>query len=357
MFQRRSLCWLLGSSWLGIGLPTVALAQAPAPAAATQGPAAYVVTYDLRDFVGKPEVVKYLRQLQPHSSAEAGTADARTRNAGWVIGAIEAAVGQGKSEKANLDIELLNRTQLVIRATAARHAEIAATLNGLRGRGDVAVIVKTRLYEVDETAYDKLKKAKSIPSEVAERLFLEGKLPRNALFDLLEKQKPLATGEEIKVDSGRAAPLLSRHKAVFCLPSPDQLRQGDKTRQLIMAGVSFHGTLHVSPDRRYVRIDFAEHDTKLTGVQKVKARWTPAADKNAPEQQMDAEIPLTDKATYSRRLEIPDGGSILVPVHWQPPAPERGKECWVLIITPRIYIEEEERAIREGERREKTPQK
>jgi hypothetical protein len=118
-----------------------------------------------------------------------------------------------------------------------------------------------------------------------------------------------------------------------------------------MEGVSFDGVIHVSPDRRYVRMDLAEQYTQLGEIQKVKGWWVPpAADERAGarEQEMDAEIPLVSKVAHTKRIEIPDGGSILVPVHYRPASAQADKQRWVVMITPRIYIEAEERAIRLG---------
>ncbi len=59
-----------------------------------------------------------------------------------------------------------------------------------------------------------------------------------------------------------------------------------------------------------------------------------------------AETPFLKKATHTEVLEIPDGGSILVPVHYRPASVRAENRRWVLRITPRIVIEEEEREIR-----------
>jgi hypothetical protein len=67
-----------------------------------------------------------------------------------------------------------------------------------------------------------------------------------------------------------------------------------------------------------------------------------------PAKQLDAEVAFVKESTYARVLEIPDGGTILVPVHYRSASAVANERWWVLSITPRIYIEEEEQAIREG---------
>jgi hypothetical protein len=62
------------------------------------------------------------------------------------------------------------------------------------------------------------------------------------------------------------------------------------------------------------------------------------------------EIVSAKEASLSRARYIPDGGSILLPLHYRPPAVRKNKRWLVAEITPRIYIEEEER-----ERRRKAP--
>src|SRR5205085_2891974 len=88
---------------------------------------------------------------------------------------------------------------------------------------------------------------------------------------------------------------------------------------------------------------------------KVPVRAALDAENPQPDQLVAAEVPLVKESAYTQTLEIPDGGTILVPVHYRPPAAAAKDRWWVLAITPQIYIEEEERAERLMELRRLLP--
>ena len=55
------------------------------------------------------------------------------------------------------------------------------------------------------------------------------------------------------------------------------------------------------------------------------------------------EVVFVKEASYSWTRYVPDGGTMLLPIHSRPAA-VRKKGRWLVVkITPRIYVEEEER--------------
>ena len=210
--------------------------------------------------------------------------------------------------------------------------------------GELYVIMKARLYEVDEAFHTKVAKAKWLSkADLAEleNKELENKPPADGkLFALLKKQKPVLTGKGVNVDPGKEGVLLTAGKPVNRLPTPDQLRQGKKGPQTVHEGVTLSAQVHISADRRFVRAKFLEKSLEIEGVEKVKVvvdnRGTEAV----------GELVFTKEASLSRSRYIPDGGSILLPLHHRPPAARKKGRWLVAEITPRIYIEEEERARR-----------
>jgi hypothetical protein len=50
---------------------------------------------------------------------------------------------------------------------------------------------------------------------------------------------------------------------------------------------------------------------------------------------------------HAQDLEISDGGAVLAPVHYRPKSLQEKNRHWVLSITPRIVIEEEEQFLRQ----------
>jgi hypothetical protein len=239
-------------------------------------------------------------------------------------------------------IRILNGNRLVVRANEANHSQIAYWLL----MWDVRVIAQARLYEVDEAYYTKLKNIKPLPLEEEERIFRNGgpgTSPWGPLFNLLKKQKRILVGDEINVLDGQKAVLLSRHRVGTCLPSPAQVRKGEKERQTVLLGVSFSGHMKVSPDRRYVQVRVTESVRELQGIDKRKVSAPGAKDK-----EVDAEIPLVSETTHIRVETIADGGTALVPVPIRPRSELPKDRWWVLAITPRIWIAAEEQLIEKG---------
>src|SRR5262249_18696503 len=156
------------------------------------------------------------------------------------------------------------------------------------------------------------------------------------LFAQLEKQKPFLAGKEINIDPGKEGVLLTATKRIKCLPTPNQLLQGKKGPQTVDEGFTLRAHGHVSADRRLGRARLLEKSLEIEGIEKVKVL---VDDKGI---EAVGEIISAKEASVSQVRYIPDGGSILLPLHYRPPA-VRKKDRWLLAeITPRIYIEEEE---------------
>lgn len=163
---------------------------------------------------------------------------------------------------------------------------------------------------------------------------------------------------EIKLNNGREIALLSHHKVTRCLPSPDQIWHGDKKRQTFVEGISFLAAIRVSSDRRQVRVRLTEKTSELQEIQRLKVpniveeqKALNAGDVKALEKlakEVDAETPFLKETTHTQIVEIADGGSILVPVYYRPRSTQEKNRWWVLSISPRIYIHEEEEQIRKG---------
>jgi len=204
---------------------------------------------------------------------------------------------------------------------------------------ELYVIMKARLYEVDEAFHNKLAKGKWLSKADLEEL--ETKPPADGpLFALLEKQKPFLAGKEVNIDPGKEGVLLTATRPINCLPTPDQLRQGKKGPQTIDEGFTLGAQVHISADRRFVRAKFLEKSLEIEGIEKVKV----VVDDKGTE--AVGEVVSAKEASLSQARYIPDGGSILLPLHCQPPAVRKNGRWLVAEITPRIYIEEEERARR-----------
>lgn len=213
---------------------------------------------------------------------------------------------------------------------------------------EIFVIVTAELFEVDADTYKKVARERwrSLAEwEKLEREFLnppkdnKGRVETN--HDLLENQKRIHIAKEVHIDPGQEKQLLAFEKAVKCLPTPDQVRAGHKKPQVIHEGISLKAEVHITADRRYLRIKFSEKSREIEGVEMVEA----GAD--ADGNQLAGETAFVREQTSSFVRYIPDGGTMLLPLQYQPRA-GREKGRWLVVrIVPRIYIDAEERRIRE----------
>lgn len=311
------------------------------------------VRYDIRDLVAQPKPVPadFARFSFPYNAVlpPATPAPRAARLVQELISALDGPYGKANRVEA-LTMQILNGQQLVIRASAAEHAQIADVLSACRRISDVSVSVQAQLYEVEDAFYNKLLHCKPVSVDEQERLWLAGgRTESDALFERLDKETPLLTGTQLKVRDGGQALLLSRHQVSTCLPSPAQISNGSKGRQMILEGVAFRAAISVSADRRIVRAQLTEKSTALQELRRVKT-WPAVSDKQPPNQEkdVDADLPIVQSATHTRAVEIADGGSILVPVHYRPAAVREKQRWWVLRIQPRISIAEEEQLLRQG---------
>ena len=243
-------------------------------------------------------------------------------------------------------IQLMNGTLLEINASPAAHSEIYRFFRTLRRVADVAAQVQVRVYEVNDEDYSKLKKQKRVLMEESEKQAANGSNKDDALAKELEQQKPLFTGDETELNHEGEALLLSRHAFRSLLASPDQLRQGDTARQGIFHGLELHGLVHISADRRYVRLKLREESAHLEEVVKSKVQDLVEEQKTGREKEADAETAFIQEETHGATLDIPDGGTVLMPIHYRPASVRSSNRWWVAAVQVRVVIEEEERQIR-----------
>src|SRR5262249_11293802 len=100
----------------------------------------------------------------------------------------------------------------------------------------------------------------------------------------------------------------------------------------------FQGKIHVSPDRRSVQVNLTEKATELQEIKQTKMPVLAGAPR------VIGETPFLNVTTRAQVLEIPDGGTILVPIQVRTLDLPKDR-FWALAISPRIRIEEEERYI------------
>jgi hypothetical protein len=294
----------------------------------------YTDTYEIRDLLGKPQIDRrFGTKNQDTFNGRADLAGPATQVVHAIVTQVDPASWREGTNSGS--IEIINGTRLVVRASAERHRMLADFLHTLRRIADVAVSAQARLYEVDEAFYNKLKNAKRIPLDELEKQFVEGRLPKDDLQSLLAKQKPVVVGDEIKTDKADSVRLLSHLRAVVCRMGPGNATD-NKDARVVFEGVAFLGKFRVSVDRRSVQLRLTEKAVAVQEVRKVRT-FVGSAGIEAL-----TEIPFLNESTHQQVLEIPDGGSILIPVYYRPQSLAAKNRWWVLSISARIRIEAEE---------------
>lgn len=214
-----------------------------------------------------------------------------------------------------------------------------------RKEDEIYVILTARLYEVDEAFVTKLAGEKWHSKAALERMegrAVEPESKSPGLFARLKKLKPLLSGKEAHIGPGKEGVFLSSTKAANFLPAPEQLRKGKKIPQTFQEGFSLKARVHISADRRYVRIKFVEKSLEVEGTEKVDVLLD---DKGA---MAVGERVFLKEGSQSRTRYIPDGAGFLLPLQYRPRATKNRKRWLVVRVEPLIYIEEEER-VRRGE--------
>jgi hypothetical protein len=298
-------------------------------------------TYDVRDLATKrPGFFAEVSRLHRWPSVRLPQ-DIRDEDGAFLLARFlvqKVAEDKWRATRAPWTIRVLNGTRFLVSANVPGHGEIAGFLSALRRLDDLTLVLNAQLFEVDDAFYRQLKNVKRVPLEELDRQLLAG-IPAegDALHKILDRQKPILVGDEVAAADGAKVVLLSRHKVITCLPTPDQVRLGAKDLNTILEGFSFQAGIRVSADRRSVRLSFTEKTTQVREIQKVKVEWGLGVPNK-----MDAEVPFVEESSFTRSLEIPDGGSILVRVRYRPPSARAKDRWWVLRIRPRIVIKEEE---------------
>lgn len=213
--------------------------------------------------------------------------------------------------------------------------------NRNKAKSEIYVTVKTRLYEVNAAFRNRLAKAKWLSKADLEEL--ESKPPVNdPLFAKLAKQKPSRVGKVIDIDPGKTGMLLTVTKPGKYLPTPEQLRQGNRDPQTIHEGFTLNVQVHVSADRRFVRARLQEKNLEIEGIEQIRLLVDNQGN------QIVGERISTKEVSVSQTRTIPDGASILLLLNYRSAELRKSNHWWVVEITPRIYIEEEERIRRGG---------
>jgi hypothetical protein len=264
-------------------------------------------------------------------------------------------------------IEVVNGTRLVIHTNAEGHAQVSELLDALRRLGDVAVRIDARLYMVNREVYRKVRDSKRLTQAELEGLEKRGAEDEKGSRPerLLRKQKAVAVALEVTIANGQEGAILSQYKAV-CIPPILRDRKAPElpgnsaltAPQTVLEGMTFAAGVTVSADRRFVRLKITEKGTEIDRLPQVELpKIKKPNDKDTVQDQVDELLdalrragplePVLTETAHTQETGIPDGGSRIIAIHLRPRSLREAKRWYVLVISPRIVIKEEERAFLE----------
>jgi hypothetical protein len=304
--------------------------EAPKPPAAKDDKLS-TVTYDVTDLVQKPTPWRLTPILGVKADGDALDALAKV-----ILTAVHPE-RWGSGENART-LQEHNGTKLEIRTDATHHAEIAQLLTALRRLADCAVVLEGALYEVDAEFY-----RKEIEPRLRDGTSGPGKRVATAVEeDVVKRLGAKAVrlnANKVTIPNGGESTVLSSRKA-FTYAA--RLKGADRKLDEILGtgfhGVSFHARVVVSADRRSVRLDLTQHVTDLIDIKKERAVDPETGNEGR------IEVPQLLDTSISGTVHIGDGISVLVRVQSRPESVKGKERVQVLLVTPLIYIEEEERA-------------
>jgi hypothetical protein len=327
IFPLFALCLLAGSTGLLRSAPPRGLDHAKPPVA--QRDKLSTVTYDVADLVRKPTPWRMTPILGVKAEGDAMDALAKV-----ILTAVHPE-RWGSGENAS-SLQEHNGTKLEIRTDAAHHAEIKALLTALRRLADCAVVLEGELYEVDRDFYKK---------EIEPRLEGAASSKRFATpieDDVAKRLRAKAVRlntNKVTIPNGSESKLLSSRKAFTYVA---KLKGGNRKLDEILGtgfyGVSFQARVVVSADRQSVRLNLTQHVTDLIDIKKETAVDPETG------QEGRIEVPHLLHTSVSGAIQVGDGISVLLPIQSRPQAVKGKEYVRLLLVTPVIYIEEEERA-------------
>lgn len=231
--------------------------------------------------------------------------------------------------KSGESIKDLDGTRLEVRTTAARHVEVKTLLDALRGKMDLNVVLSAEVWEIDRAT---LAKEVTLP---------EGKKLAVAL-DVgagvrLRKAAATAKANVVTLAVGKEGLLFARRKAFTYVTGRVGGTKGKKVYGVGMAGVTFRASAVVSPDRRFVRLRITRRVTELVELTK-RTRFDPVS-----EDEYTIEVPDMVQSSRTSSITVGDGVPLLLRLPPPPGAGKADKRVSVLVVTPIIHIEEEEK--------------
>jgi hypothetical protein len=219
----------------------------------------------------------------------------------------------------------VNGSKLEILATRKDHDNIKELLEVMRRMNDIRVDVRTTFLAVDPKWYEKeiaphLNKARKASDEDEEQVAKD----LSDLRILLKKNSEVLQSGNARLPIGRGGSLASlRQFHSYATGKIDE--DGVAVWGVEWTGVSYRCRTAVSADRRFVTFKIDETFRE-------------------PEEKRDGEsVPRSKEKKKSEEITIPDGGMYLRKAAYTPESAVKRGRVLMVLIEPRILIEEEEK--------------
>lgn len=242
-------------------------------------------------------------------------------------------------------------TSPIVAQTKNIQDSIDNLLKKLRKTEGMQVIVQASVYEVDEATRKKIGKSKWMSKEELDKLEekvlkKDGKV-NNQAFELLDKLTPIQKRKTLIVGVSNNIQFRGSAKRVKLLAIPDsfQPKRMRSVKSSVGEGVILQTRMSVSADRRYVCATFIEDSVEIEGKEKVIT----TINEKGEEVVLGESASLKEqKISWSRY--IPDGGTLIVPLHFRSRELAKKGHWLVAKVVARIYIPEEEKLRRQSEK-------
>ncbi|MDY3554125.1 hypothetical protein R5W24_003244 [Gemmata sp. JC717] len=250
-------------------------------------------------------------------------------------------IGEPKSDGTGAQLVERDGGALEVRTTEKVHHEVKDLLEALESLQDLAIDVKTEVFELDAATYRQLVNALPKGRSKSPVLFAIGRevigVPESKPEDLelpAAALKLLKSGRIVQTSSGRFVngvdSTVSARKVVIPFKNdPAAISVGTKTSNplFVKEGFALNALLVVSADRRSVRMKLTESSTAVTGMQ--KRELFELEGKKAIAQSLDTE----DLGTTGSAL-VADGGAAIFKLDYAPK-----DKVWVVILKPTLFFQ------------------
>jgi len=208
----------------------------------------YTVVYDIGDIIEQPEKwarifnsAKPVADLRKRDPAERAAILIQAWSRKMRLKMRLSRLSQvGRSELAT-SRSTLSTNKPFVQSNAAKHAQIAEVLAAIRRLMDVKVLVQTKLYEVDETFYKSLKLQVSNAFPSTNGSNYSGMARSINLFGRHWKAKAHRDRQGRDPRPLPRGPIMSQHHVRTLLPSPAQVRKGEKGRKAFWRLLHYSG--------------------------------------------------------------------------------------------------------------------